>query len=309
MGAGLVVVAAVCFGTLGPLSRFAEEAGVGALTLVTWRAGLGAVGVATLIAMWQAIGRSRPVSLAELPARERWLLLAAAGANTLLNLSVFAAFGRISIAMALLVFYTYPAVVAVTSVLWFGERMDRVRWAALGLSAVGLALVLAGASGLGELDALGIGLSFVAGLTQVAYVLTARHGFVHVPGAQAAALTMGGATAMYVLIALALGSLNALGQPLVSGDALWPVLAAGTVGAGVPTVCYITGIRLLGAPRAAILATLEPVVGVGLAAWLLGEQPTAAQLFGATLILVAAVLLQLRSPAPPAEHEAIIGET
>ena len=35
------------------------------------------------------------------------------------------------------------------------------------------------------------------------------------------------------------------------------------VGAAIPTLCFITGIRLLGAPRAAILATLEPVVGVG----------------------------------------------
>jgi drug/metabolite transporter, DME family len=298
-------VAAVCFGTLGPLSRFAEDAGVGALTLVTWRAALGALGVGTLIALWWAIGRARPVSLSKLPSRERWLLLAAAGANTLLNLSVFAAFGRVSIAMALLVFYTYPAVVAVTSVLWFGERMDWPRWAALALSAVGLALVLAGAGGLGDWDGVGIGLSFVAGLAQVAYVLAARHGFVHVPGAQAAALTMGGATVLYLLIALVFGSLTALAQPLASSAALWPVVAAGTVGAGVPTVCYITGIRMLGAPRAAILATLEPVVGVALAAWLLGERPTVLQLLGAALILGAAVLLQARTPSAASEREAV----
>ncbi|HEX7196395.1 MAG TPA: EamA family transporter, partial [Candidatus Limnocylindria bacterium] len=65
-----------------------------------------------------------------------------------------------------------------------------------------------------------------------------------------------------------------------------------------------TGIRLLGAPRAAILATLEPVIGVGLAAWLLNEQPAALQLVGGALILLAAVLLQLGGRTA-SEHEAV----
>jgi hypothetical protein len=47
VGAGLVALAAACFGTLGPLSRFAGDAGVDSLSLVTWRAAIGA-GVVTL---------------------------------------------------------------------------------------------------------------------------------------------------------------------------------------------------------------------------------------------------------------------
>ena len=84
---------------------------------------------------------------------------------------------------------------------------------------------------------------------------------------------MGGATLGYLVIALVTGQLVSLGAPLASGEALVPVLLAGFIGAAIPTLCFITGIRLLGASRAAILATLEPVVGVALAAWLLGERP------------------------------------
>ena len=88
------------------------------------------------------------------------------------------------------------------------------------------------------------------------------------------------------------------------GPSWWP----GSSGAAIPTLCFITGIRMLGAPRAAILATLEPVVGVGLAAWLLNEQPAALQLAGGGLILVAAVLLQLGGRSDSvAEHEAVAG--
>lgn len=306
-GALLIILAATCFGTLGPLSRFAEDAGVGSLALVAWRAGLGAGTMLVLIGARWALGNARPVSFRAIPVRDRWFVVAAAAANALLNFSVFSAFNRISIALALLVFYLYPAMVAVVSVAWFGERLDRLRWTALGVSLAGLVLVLAGAGDIGELDGIGLGLAFVGALAQVFYVLSARYGFAHVPGPQAAALTMTGAATIYVVIAGASGALVALAAPLASVQALWPVLMAGIIGAGIPTVSYITGIRLLGPSRAVILATLEPVIGVALAAWLLAEQPTVVQLVGGALILVAAVLLQLRRRGPRVDHEAVAG--
>lgn len=303
-GAGLVALAAACFGTLGPLSRFAGDAGVDALAMVTWRAAIGATLVAAFIAA-RAVGRGlRPRSLREIPVRDRWFMLAAATANMVLNLAAFIAFERISIALTLLVFYLYPAGVALASTLWFGERLDRLRWGALVVSLGGMALVVAGAQSLGSVDPIGIGLALVAALAQVFYVLAARHGFAHVPAPQAAALTMGGAATLYVLVALVIGSLAGLGQPLASTAAFVPVLLAGVIGAGIPTLAFILGIRRLGPSQAAILSTLEPVVGTALAAWLLAELPTAVQLAGGGLILVAAVLLQLR-PGPRAEHEAV----
>ena len=300
----------MCFGTLGPLSRFAEDAGVDSLTLVTWRAGLGATVVAIFIAARAARRLARPIRMRSIPTRDRWFVLAAAVANTILNLSVFIAFTRISIALALLVFYLYPAMVAVVSVLWFGERLDRLRWSALGVSLIGLVLVLAGdAGGIGQLDVLGMGLAFIGGLAQLFYVLAARYGFARIPGPQAAAMTMSGAATLYLLIAAATGSVAALADPLASTESLWPVVVAGVIGAGIPTVAYITGIRLLGPSRAAILATLEPVIGVMLAALLLAEQPTVVQLIGGALILSSAILLQLRARGPVADHEAIAADS
>ncbi|HEU5324503.1 MAG TPA: DMT family transporter, partial [Candidatus Limnocylindria bacterium] len=225
-------------------------------------------------------------------------------ANMVLNLAAFIAFERISIALTLLVFYLYPAGVALASTMWFGERLDRLRWGALVVSLAGMALVVAGAESLGSVDPVGIGLAFLAAMAQVFYVLAARHGFAHVPGPQAAALTMGGAATLYVLVAFGIGTVGALGQPVASSTAFVPVLLAGVIGAGIPTLAFILGIRRLGPSQAAILSTLEPVVGTALAAWLLAETPTGVQLVGGVLILGAAVLLQLRR-GPRAEHEAL----
>lgn len=306
IGAGLVALAAVCFGTLGPVTRFADDAGVGSLAIVAWRAGLGASAMLLLLVLLRGAAGRRPLALREVPVQDRWFVGAASMANLALNLAMFIAFVRIEIGLALLVFYVYPAFVAVASVAWFGDRLDPVRWSALALSMVGLVLTLTGSGGIGDLDALGIGLSFLAALTQAFYVLAARHGFARIPPVEAAAMTMGGAAIGYVIIALVTSQVVELGAPLASGSALVPVLLAGLVGAAIPTLCFITGIRLLGAPRAAILSTLEPVIGVALAAWLLNEQPELLQLVGGALILVAAVLLQLGGRTA-SEHEAVAG--
>jgi drug/metabolite transporter (DMT)-like permease len=303
-GAGLVALAALCFGTLGPVTRFADEAGVGPLAIVAWRAGIGGLAMLLLLGVLRGTAGRGVLSLRTLPARDRWFVAGGSIANLILNLAMFIAFVRIEIGLALLVFYSYPAFVAVASVIWFGERLDAVRWGALGVSMLGLVMTLAGSGDIGQLDGLGIGLSIMAAGAQAFYVLAARHGFARIPPIEAAATTMTVASLGYVVIALVTGSAGGLLAPLASSVALIPVLLAGTIGAAIPTLCFITGIRILGAPRAAILATLEPVVGVALAAVLLNEQPAALQLVGGALILVAAVLLQVGGGSA-AEHEAV----
>ena len=304
-GAGLVILAAVCFATLGPTSRIALAAGVDALTLVTWRAvigGLFVVGVALVLArMGQRVARP----LAEIPRRQRVASVAAGLANATLNLTALVAITRISIALTVLVFYTYPAIIAVVSTMFFGERLDRLRWAALGVSIVGLVLVLAGAGQVGGFDPLGVALAFLAAIAQVVYALLARYGFPSVPAPQVGAITFFVAAIAYLGVATAGGGLAALATPLDSAAALLPVLFAGTIGAGIPTMAWIVGIRTLGAPRAAIIATLEPVVAVMLAAVLLGEIPTPLQLVGGAFIVLAAVIVQWRPNVEAVEHEAV----
>jgi drug/metabolite transporter (DMT)-like permease len=307
-GAALVALAALCFGTLGPLTRFGAANGIDPLPLVTWRAALGALLVLAVVAARAARGHSSFVPLRAVARREWALQAVGIGAGATLNFGLFLAFARISIALALLIFYSYPTLVSVVSALRFGEPFDRFRVTALGSTIGGLVLVLAGAGGIGALDPIGVGLAFVAGLAQMFYVLAARHGFPNIPTLQAASITMGGGAVLYLLLGAAIGTLPGIMEPLASPTALGIALVTGFVGAGIPTLCFIAGIRLLGPPRAAILSTLEPVVGVVLAAILLSEVPSGLQTVGGVLVIVGGMLAQLGPEAAPAEHEAVAPE-
>jgi len=305
LGAGLVVLSATCFGTLGPVTRYADEAGVGTLALVTWRAAIGATLIFGVLLLQAAAGRRAMQRIADVPARSQWMVAAAGAANAVVNLAMFIAFLRIDIGLSLLIFYLYPAYLAVISVTWFGERLDRTRWLALGLALLGMLLVLGGEGFSGEADPLGIGLALLAGVGQCFYALAVRHGFAEIRAGEASVATMAGAAFIYLVVALVIGQAATLATPFSSVDALWPILVAGVIGAGVPTLCFMSGIRLLGPARAAILSMIEPVVGTLLAALLLAEQPTLIQAGGGALIIGAAILLQLRPRAAVAEHEAV----
>lgn len=305
VGAGLVVLAAVCFATLGPASRFAFEGGVDELTLVTWRAVIGGLFVAGAALVLSRLGQVVTRPLKDIPRRHRLMNVVAGLINAGLNLAVLMAISRISIALTLLIFYTYPAMVALVATAFFGERLDALRWIALGVSLFGLALVVIGAGDVGRLDLVGVGLAFFGALCQVVYALSAQRGFPSVPAPQAGGITFAVAALAYVVFAGVTGQLGAMGSPLASSAALLPVIFAGTVGAGIPTMAWIMGIRILGAPRAAIISTLEPVVGAALAALVLAEIPTPLQVLGGACIIGAAIVVQRRPGAEPVEHEAV----
>ena len=61
------------------------------------------------------------------------------------------------------------------------------------------------------------------------------------------------------------------------------------------SLLFLTAIRAIGGTRTGILMLFEPVVGVALAALLLGEPLRPVQLLGGALVLAGALVLQLRS--------------
>jgi DME family drug/metabolite transporter len=305
-GTLIVLVSAALFGSLGVLSRTAYDAGISPFAFVTWRAGVGAVG------LWAAIlllrGRGRPIvpwTALSGPARRGLGLAVLIGAA--LNLLIFLAFDRTTVALALLGFYTYPAIVAAASVLLGRERLDRARVVALLLALAGMVAVVLG--GLEpevavRLDVLGIGAALGAAACQAVFVLLSRS-YASVPTDQAMATILAGTGIVAAGVTLVTEGPAGLALPLGSMSLLGLLLVTGTFAAAVPSFLFLTGIRRIGGVRTGIVMLAEPVVGVGLAALLLAEGVSPLQVLGGVTILAAALLVQRETrgagePAPVA---------
>ena len=302
----LVATGAALFGTLSYIARQAAAAGLGALPFVVWR---GIVATAALLAVSIVLGArvggtGRLPDIRVLTHDRRIALLAATLAGALLNIAMFSAFLRTTVAVALICFYTYPALVTILAVPFYGERLDRVRLGALALSSAGLVLVvlapLAGSSNV-VIDPVGVALALFAAVCQATFILISGRGWRPMPNLHVTTFVIGGGLVLGIPLAILAGQSAALALPFNDPDTWFWILAGGITGAAIPTTAFITGIGLIGPSRAAILMTVEPLVGVTLAGVLLGEQPSPIQLLGGLAVLVAAVVLQIapRAAVPP----------
>jgi drug/metabolite transporter (DMT)-like permease len=288
------------FAWLGPLSRWAAVDGVDSLAFVAWRAGIGALVLAVVVTVRAAAARGNAIRH-HANQRERTMLAVATVVSVVLNLAIFAAFSRVTIAIALLGLYTYPAMVTAVALALGRERVSSSILAALGLALGGMAVVVVGsidpAAGL-LVDPLGVALALVAAACQTVFVTISRDGYPSISEDRAIGVILGGTFAGCVAIALATGGLGGLTLPFARPEVLPNLLVSGTLGAAIPSLFFLAAIRLIGGMRTGILMLFEPVVAVTLAAILLGEALRPIQTLGAVGVLGAALLLR-RSPQDP----------
>jgi drug/metabolite transporter (DMT)-like permease len=295
VGFAIVIVAASLFGTLGPLSRFAYDAGMQPTPFVAWRAAVGMLAAAAFVAWRISRGSERLTRLGDLDTTARVSLALAGLSGFLLNTAMFIAFDLVTVALALLGFYTYPVIVAVANVALGREAMDRSRILALTLAVIGMVAVVASqldpASGV-RVDALGFGLALGAAAAQAVFVLISRTGYRQVPASQAMVVIIGASFVGSVLLTIVIGNAQGLTYPLDDPSIVPLLLFAGLFTAAIPSIMFLKGIRLIGGTRTGILMLFEPVVGVALAALLLDERLSPIQVAGGVAILGAALILQ-----------------
>ena len=288
---------------LGVLSRRVYELGLDPFGFVAWRAGVGALVTAALVA-WGVRRGARLVGWRSLDARGRASLGVAALMGATLNLAMFLAFERTPVAIVLLCFYLYPALVAGASALLGWEPLDRPRVLALTIALAGMVAVVVGgptSATFGGLDPAGVALALSAALSQAVFVLVSRHGYRAVPTDQAMATILAVSALIAGGLAAAIGGSVALTLPLTEPPSLLVLLLFGGIfGAAVPSFLFLAGIRWIGPVRAGILMLIEPLVGVALAAAFLAEAIGPVQAAGGLAILAAALIIQRAQPAEPA---------
>ena len=302
LGSLTVALAASMFGMLGVISRSAYGFGMTPFGFVTWRAAIGAAVMAVIIG--SALRRGgRVVGWRSLDGRGRASIGIAALMGTTLNMAMFLAFARIPVAIVLLCFYLYPAIVTAASAVLGWERMDRARGTALVIALAGMVAVVIGGPGSatsGGIDPVGVLLALSAAASQAVFVLISKHGYREVPTEQAMGFILAGAAVIAGALALVGDGASALGLPLATPGLLALLVFAGVFSAAVPSTMFLAGIRWIGPVRAGILMLFEPLVGVLLAALFLQEAIGPIQAVGGLAILGAAVLIQRSHPAEPA---------
>jgi drug/metabolite transporter (DMT)-like permease len=191
-------------------------------------------------------------------------------------------------------FYTYPAMIAVIS-LFLGDRLPLQGWIALGLTIVGVVMVTPDFSaGLSGDNLTGVVLALInAGLVAVYFILNSRILQHHRDKTRGGAYIVTGA-----LIILSAFTLYRGGVALPGSLSIWLLLIAlATVSTVFPVFCLTNGIARLGPARASIMGSFEPLLTAFWAMLFLNEMMLPQQWMGGAVIVAAVILLNLRRPA------------
>jgi drug/metabolite transporter (DMT)-like permease len=319
-GIALVLVSAAGFGSGTILAAPVYETGVDWLTLVGWRFLIGAA----LAWTWVAVSPGRRAAVRRLSRRQVAIALGLGALYTGNSGTYYAALETVPAALAGVLVYTYPVIVAVLSLRFATRLPGRRPWIALGLALVGVVLALGGIDVSEAPPWSGIALVMLSPfIYSVWIVLSARLSGERRdrigsetperdPSAGDAAVTtavMMTATGMVFAVGGA-----AVGRPLDPAgvpEAAWPgLIAIGFVASFLAIQTFYAGARRLGAAQAALVSTVEPVYIVVLAALVLDQRLTPVQLVGAGLILVGVVIAQTAprprgapEPATPLDSE------
>lgn len=200
----------------------------------------------------------------------------------------FSALARLDASLVALILYLYPILVMVAAIALRQERASRRRVWALATALVGIGLVLSGALS-GQFDVLGVLLALGAPIVYTGYILVGDSLTADVPPLALTALVCTGAFGTFLVLGLFRG------VDLGFAPIGWLWLAAVALISTVAAILFFfAGMARVGPSVASILSIFEPVVTVGAAAVVFGEQLSATQWIGGALVLSAVLIVQWR---------------
>jgi len=169
-----------------------------------------------------------------------------------------------------------PLIAALMCFLLFKEQVSLPTWLAIAAVIAGV-FVMVSETLTGKVSPIGDGLSLlIALLFATATVLTRRHHEVRMTPA----VTLG------ILIAMAAAAIMGGAQSVTTPDLLW-LVAFGALNLGAGLAAFALGARLIPAAIAALVGTLEPVLGP-VWVWLIhGEIPSERTIIGGSIVFAA----------------------
>jgi drug/metabolite transporter (DMT)-like permease len=296
LGPTLALGAMCGFAATAILAKFAYLAGANPLTLLVGRH----VFVPVALAAYCAARRRKLWLPKSLRGRALFLGLVLAGNS----IGYIGAVRYIPVSLAVLIFYTYPLIVALLSRLFDQKPLGAIKIGALLGAFAGLVLLLGALSG-AALDGRGIALAALAAVTlgNVFFWSDRLLGQAQAGSANGARAIDPLAVKFHMLLGCGIGILLVFA---LFGAWVPPATRFGWMAACGFAVAYLlsfvalfSAIPLLGAVKASLLANIEPLVTVLLAAALLGERLKPVQLAGGALVIGAILVTQLADRRGP----------
>ncbi|MFL5888595.1 MAG: EamA family transporter [Solirubrobacteraceae bacterium] len=287
LGYALAASAATMWALNGSLSRLLLDDGVSALRLAELR------GVLSFVMLAAALAIARPrllrIRRQDIPRLAFLGIVGLAGVHA----TYFFAISRLDVGVALVIQYLGPLILLLWLRLVHRRQLQRSLWGAAVLSVIGCFLVVQ-AWNPGAIDGLGLLAAFGAAVTFAIYLYSSEQAGHRYEPVTTLVWGFGFASLFWLVV-----------QPpwsfpfaeFTSAENIALGLGVAVIGTLLPFVCIVAALRHVPASRAAVVATLEPVLAAIIAWPVLGQDLDVAQIAGGLIVVGAVVWVQIQRPA------------
>jgi drug/metabolite transporter (DMT)-like permease len=287
LGYALAASAATMWALNGSLSRLLLDDGVSALRLAELR------GVLSFVFLAAAIAVARPrllrIRRQDVPRLAFLGVVGLAGVHA----TYFFSISRLDVGVALVIQYLGPLILLLWLRLVHRRQLQRSLWGAAVLSVIGCFLVVQ-AWNPGAIDGLGLLAAFGAAITFAIYLYSSEQAGHRYEPVTTLVWGFGFASLFWLVV-----------QPpwsfpfaeFSSAENIALGLGVAVIGTLLPFVCIVAALRHVPASRAAVVATLEPVLAAIIAWPVLGQELDVAQIAGGLIVVGAVVWVQMQRPA------------
>lgn len=295
IGAVMYLVAAFLFALNGSIAKAQIEAGLNAVQVTEIRT----LGCALVLLVVLAL--TKPASLKVRRSEVPFLLVFGLLAYLLTPFLFFLSVSLLPVAIAALLAFLAPVLVALWLRFVKHEPVGRGIWVALALVIGGLLLVSQVWSGM-TLNPLGVVYGLLTAAALAAYLLLGEEGARRRDVMSLAFWGFAIATVTWSILApwwtfpwSVLGTTTSMLDGAITGIPVWSLVLLMIVVSVVPFVLVLMSLQRIGAQRGGILGTTEPVWAALIAFVLLGEVISPVQGLGGLIVLAGVIVAELAS--------------
>ncbi len=275
VGTLYILASSLCFGSMAIFARMAYASGLDTPTLLLLRFTMAAILMWTLLL---AKGM-------KLPRGKGMVMLLAMGAIGYAGqaFSFFTALTLASAGLVSLLLYLYPAIVTILARIVFRHPLTWTQLSAVAVALIGSVLTIGKA---GDGKPLGIFFGILAAFIYSVYILAGSRFPKDVTPTASTTVITSAAAVTYACVVAVKGF-----HPPGTGAGWLAVVAIAIICTVLAILFFFEGLERVGAVRASVMSTVEPVFTVLLAAVVLDEVITPMRVLGGALIVGAVILL------------------
>ena len=199
---------------------------------------------------------------------------------------IFLAYNYISVGLATMIMFTYPAIVTIVSFIIYKEKLYTRKIVSLLISLGGIYTLI----GVGKVNFnfKGIAFAFLSAIFYSVYVLGASHSEIKRVNSYVMTFYVSLAAGVTILIfGVSTNNINFN----IDYYGLICILLLAFISTVVALMAFIQGVKIIGPSKASIISTLEPIISLILGLIILKESISIQVVFGSVMVIISILIL------------------